>query len=372
MPVISAVRALDIAVRLQGEALGATAADPAVVATLPAVPPSLSVVIPIYNEPAWIGPVVDDLVASVSRSPFENVELIVVDDGSDTRTQTALEGLHAPFPLRVLRQENSGRFAARRAGIEAAAGDLVLLLDARVSIGPDALAFVVSDFDRTGQLPIWNAHVEMDLRGNPFGRFWRVIEFMAFRDYLGNPRTTSYGLEEFDRYPKGTTCFMAPREMMLEAVAGFRSYYEDLRDANDDTPIIRALAEQQPINISPGFSCLYRPRGSLRPFVRHAFHRGGVFVDGYGRPGTRFFAVIVAFYPVSLLTMALAVRRPRQAVVAAAAAPIAAAGLGVALERPREDSVALATVGPLWLGAFAAGMWRGLWLALRASRKRRR
>jgi glycosyltransferase involved in cell wall biosynthesis len=342
------------------------------VATLPPVPPSLSVVIPVYNEPSWIGPIVDDLVTAVSRSPFEQVELIVIDDGSDEPTQAALRSLEAPFPVRVLRQANSGRFAARRAGMEAATGELVLLLDARVSIDPDALAFVVSEFDRTGQRPIWNAHVEMDLRGNPFGRFWRVIEFMAFRDYMGNPRTTSYGPEEFDRYPKGTTCFLAPREMMLEAVAGFRSYYQDVRDANDDTPIIRALAEQQPINISPGFSCLYRPRESLGPFVRHAFHRGGVFVDGYGRPGTRFFAVIAAFYPLSLLTVVLAVRRPRQALAVAAAAPLAAAGLGVALARPREDSIALATVGPLWLGAFAAGMWRGLWLALRASRKRRR
>jgi glycosyltransferase involved in cell wall biosynthesis len=335
------------------------------------VPPSLSVVIPVYNEPAWIVPVVDDLVAAVSRSPFEQVELIVVDDGSDEPTQAALESLDAPFPTRVLRQANSGRLAARRAGMEAATGDLVLLLDSRVSIDPDALAFVAAEFDRTGEMPIWNAHVEMDLRGNPFGRFWRVIEFMAFRDYLANPRTTTYGPEEFDRYPKGTTCFIAPRRMMLEAMGGFRSYYADVRDANDDTPIIRALAEQQPINISPGFSCLYRPRQSLGPFARHAFHRGGVFVDGYGRPGTRFFAVIVAFYPLSLLTAALAVRRPRQAVAAAAAAPLAGAGLGLALRRPRADSIALATVGPLWLAAFAAGMWRGLWLALRARLQRR-
>ena len=313
---------------------------------------------------------VDDLVTAVSRSSFEDVELIVVDDGSDEPTQAALGALRAPFPLRVLRQENSGRFAARRAGIEAATGDLVLLLDARVSIEPEALAFVASQLERTGSLPIWNAHVDMDLKGNPFGRFWRVIEFMAFRDYLGNPRTTSYGLEEFDRYPKGTTCFMAPREPLLNAIAGFRSYYDDVRDANDDTPIIRTLAAAQPINISPGFACLYRPRESLKPFVRHAFHRGGVFVDGYGRPGTRFFAVIVAFYPLSAATLTLAVRRPLRALAAAATAPLAGAGLGAALRRPRADIAALAMVGPLWLFAFAAGMWRGLGLALKARLRR--
>ncbi len=328
--------------------------------------PTLSIVIPVYNEPRWIGPVLDDLVTAVSHAEFEDVELIIVDDGSDQRTQQALESLRTPFPMRVLRQANSGRFAARRAGTEAATGELVLLLDARVSIARDALAFVAARLDGDDRLPIWNAHVHAELHRNPFGRFWSVIEFLAFRDYLGNPRTTSYGLDEFDRYPKGTTCFLAPRELLLDAMSGFRSYYDDTRDANDDTPVIRSLAARQRINISPGFSCVYRPRTSWRSFAQHAYHRGSVFVDGYGRPGTRFFAVIVAFYPSSAISLALAIRHPRRALAAFAAAPLAGAAAGLGLRRARADTAALATVGPPWLCAFAAGMWRGLWLALRA------
>jgi glycosyltransferase involved in cell wall biosynthesis len=330
------------------------------------VPPSLSIVIPVYNEPWWIGPVVDDLVTAVSRSKLEDVELIVVDDGSDKPTQESVRLLNTPFPLHVLRQANRGRFAARRAGIEAAGGALVLLLDARVSIAPDALQFVADQLGEDDRLPIWNAHVEADLDGNPFGRVWSVIEFLAFRDYLGNPRTTSFGLEEFDRYPKGTTCFLAPRELLLDAMAGFRSYYEDTRDANDDTPVIRSLAARQRINISPHFSCVYRPRRSLRPFVRHAYHRGVVFVDGYGRPDSRFFTVIVAFYPLSAISLGLLVRHPRRVLPAVAALPLAGAAVGVWLGRPRADTAALATVGPLWLCALAVGMWRALWLAMRA------
>lgn len=332
--------------------------------------PSLSVVIPVYNESRWIGPVVEDLVTAVTQAQFEVVELIIVDDGSDQPTQQALESVRTPFPTRVLHQANQGRFAARRAGAQAATGDLVLLLDSRVSIGPDALAFVLAQLGDNGELPIWNAHVNVDLRGNPFGRFWSVIEFLAFRDYLGNPRTTSYGLDEFDRYPKGTTCFLAPRGLLVDAMSDFRSYYQDTRDANDDTPVIRSLATMQRINISPGFSCVYRPRSSWRPFMRHAYHRGGVFVDGYGRPGTRFFPVIVAFYPLSIISLALVLRHPRVAVAAVAAVPLAAAGVGLQVRRERADAAAVATVGPLWLGAFSAGMWRGLWLALRAHLRR--
>lgn len=331
---------------------------------MPPVVPSLSVVIPVYNEPRWIGTVVRDLAIAVEESPFEQTELLIVDDGSDEATQAALADLSAPFSLRILRQANAGRFAARRAGVAAATGELVLLLDSRVSIAPGALAFVASEMERTGPCPVWNAHVNMDLSGNRYGRFWHVLESLAFRDYLRNPRTTSYGLEEFDRFPKGTTCFIAPRQWLLEAMDQFHSYYDDPKDANDDTPVIRALAARQRINISPGFACLYRPRDSLRPFVRHAFHRGGVFVDGYGRPGTRFFSVIIAFYPLSVLAVVLAARRPRSGLAVAAAAPVVGASACLALRGSRQDAAAVATAGPLWLGSFAAGMWRGLLLAL--------
>jgi glycosyltransferase involved in cell wall biosynthesis len=334
------------------------------------MPPSLSVVIPVYNEPRWIGTVVGDLVTAVCASPFEHVELIIVDDGSDAATENVLAALEPPFPLRILRQPNRGRFIARQVGISAATGELVLLLDSRVSIRSDALAFVARELERTGSAPIWNAHVDAELRGNPFGRFLNVMESLAWRDYLTAPRTMSYGLKEFDRYPKGTTCFLAPRALLLEAIASFDSYFQDMREANDDTLLIRYMAARQPINISPDFSCLYRPRTAVRPFLRHTYHRGSVFIDGYGRPGARFFALIVAFYPLSALAVALAARRPRWLLPAVVAAPIAAGGAGIALQRSRPEVVALSTVGPIWFVIYAAGMWRGLWLITRARLRR--
>jgi glycosyltransferase involved in cell wall biosynthesis len=328
--------------------------------------PTLSIVIPVYNEPRWIGIIVSDAVAAVERSSFGDPEFVIVDDGSDEETRQALANLQAPFPLRTLRQENHGRFHARSTGVHAARGDLVLLLDARVSLRLDSLQFISEHLTDDGTLPIWNAHCDIDLHGNPYARFWNVLTEVAYRDYYANPRTMSYGIEAFDRYPKGTTCLLAPREALREAIDRFDSYYADTRDANDDTSVIRSLAEQQSINISPDFACLYRSRDALRPFLKHAFHRGVVFVDGWARPGGRFFGVIVAFYPLSALAIVLGVRRPRLAVAAMLAAPLTGAGAGAALRRPRADCVALGMLGPLWLCVYAAGMWRGLWLALQA------
>ncbi len=309
---------------------------------------------------------VADAMDAVERSSFAEPELIIVDDGSDEETQAALRRLRTPFPLRVIRQENQGRVVARRTGVRAARGDLVLLLDARVSLQRDGLRFLSERLEADGTLPIWNGHCEIDLTGNPYARFWNVLTEVAYRDYLANPRTMSYGIEQFDRYPKGTGCFLAPREALLNAIESFDSRYADSRNANDDTSIIRVLAARQPINISPGFACVYRSRDALRPFLRHAFHRGGVFVDGWARAGGRFFGVIIAFYPLSALAVAAGLRRPKVALAAVAAVPAAGAGAGAALRRSQADCAALGLLGLPWLCAYGAGMWRGLWLALRA------
>jgi hypothetical protein len=212
--------------------------------------------------------------------------------------------------------------------------------------------------------------VDIELGRNPYARFWNVLTELAFREYFANPRRTSYGPAEFDRFPKGTTCFLAPRELLLTSMGEVRSMYDTLEHANDDTLMIRAIAERQRINISPGFSCLYRSRTTLRGFLRHALHRGGVFVDGYGRPKTRFFPVVCAFFPVSLLTAVAAARRPRLAARTTATGQAALAAGVLALRRSPRDAAAVTLLAPAWTAAFGAGMWRGLVRAARASRAR--
>jgi hypothetical protein len=228
------------------------------------------------------------------------------------------------------------------------------------------LKFISDLLDADSTLPIWNSHCEVELTGNPYARFWNVLTEIAYRDYCANPRTLRYGLEEFDRYPKGTTCFLAPRQALLDAIENFNSLYLDTRNANDDTSVIRWLAARQPINISPDFACLYRSRDSLLPFLRHAFHRGGVFVDGWSRAGGRFSNVIVAFYPLSAAAVLIGLRRPRIALATVLAVPAAGAGTCATLRRSPADCAALGMLSLPWACVYAAGMWRGLWLALRA------
>jgi glycosyltransferase involved in cell wall biosynthesis len=96
-------------------------------------PPLVSVVIPTYNY----GHCVADAVDSALAQTYPAVEVIVVDDGStdDTPDRLAKYGDR----IRVIRQPNQGLSAARNAGIRAAAGELVALLDSDDAFHPRKL-----------------------------------------------------------------------------------------------------------------------------------------------------------------------------------------------------------------------------------------
>jgi hypothetical protein len=211
---------------------------------------------------------------------------------------------------------------------------------------------------------VWNGHVYVE-SASAFGVFWSLLAELAWRDYFDNPRTTSFGEEEFDRFPKGTTCFLAPRDLLLSAFSTFRTHYRDIRLANDDTPILRTVAARTRIGISPRFACRYSPRTTLARFLRHAVHRGTVFLDGHGTPESRFFPAVVAFFPLSAALAVASLRRPLLVPAAAVSVGIAAAVYGVQAERSRREVEVLAAVTPLYALGHGLGMWRGAFELLR-------
>jgi glycosyltransferase involved in cell wall biosynthesis len=332
------------------------------------VAPTLTVVVPVYNQAREIAETLQAVDRAVARSPF-SVDVVVVDDGSTDGTAAAARGAGISLPVDVVLQENAGRLAARRAGLVAAVGDYVLFIDSRVTIDDEALRFVAKAVAGEPSRSVWNAHVDIEIEGNPYGVFWDVITQAAFAAYFSDPRTTSFGTEEFDAFPKGTTCFFAPRKLLEEAFENQRSGYADERYSNDDTVMIRRLAGAERINISPSFRCTYKPRRGVKRFARHAFHRGIVFLDGHGHRGTRLFPIVVGFYPLSVAWVILASRSRAIAVLPAVAAAVGGAAVAIRLRRV-EDAPAVAALAPIYVVAHGLGMWRGALMLLRDRRSK--
>lgn len=86
--------------------------------------PLVSVVIPAYNCGAYVAAAI----RSVLEQDYANKEVIVINDGSTDDTGVVLQQFGAQ--ILVIDQANAGVAAARNAGMKAARGDLIALLDA--------------------------------------------------------------------------------------------------------------------------------------------------------------------------------------------------------------------------------------------------
>ncbi len=328
---------------------------------------TLSVVIPAYNAADWLGPTLDHLAAALDVAPLALEQIVVVDDGSSDATAD-MAGAHpigARYRVEVVRQPNQGRFAARLAGLRQATGTQVLLLDSRTFLEPMALEAVAVAQRHDPTALVWNGHIVVDVEGQPYARFWDAIARLAWRDYFAAPKPTSYGLADFDRYPKGTTCFLAPRQLLLDACDQFDSYFDDPRNANDDTSLIRWIAGSNRIHLSPEFRATYHGRSSFDAFVRHAYHRGIVFVDGYFRPGTRYFLPLLGFLAATPVGAAVAVRRPTVALAGLAGMPVIAGCAARVMGLGRDDAVVLGALAPVFGVTYGAGIWTGVSMAVR-------
>jgi dolichyl-phosphate beta-glucosyltransferase len=125
--------------------------------------PTLTLVLPAFNEAERIGPALDELFGYLRRrggqardgAPGsanlpERLEILVVDDGSADGTADlvrarpeAAPDADGPATLRVMTVPHGGKGAAVKAGMLAATTDLIIFTDADMATPPDMLPLLV-------------------------------------------------------------------------------------------------------------------------------------------------------------------------------------------------------------------------------------
>jgi glycosyltransferase involved in cell wall biosynthesis len=104
--------------------------------------PRFSVVVPAYNEGAYLGRTLASLQAQDFEGPYE---IIVVDNNSDDDTAEVARS----FGVLLVHEPETGVCAARQRGAEAASGEILVSTDADTEHPPDWLRRIDSTFRQT-------------------------------------------------------------------------------------------------------------------------------------------------------------------------------------------------------------------------------
>src|SRR6266446_7042683 len=164
----------------------------------------VSVVIPCFNERGTI----EQIVGTVRAAPVDDIEIIVVDDGSTDGTTAVLKENVSSVADRIIYQpRNRGKGAALRAGFATATGDVIVVQDADLEYNPDDYPVLLE--------PIFSGKADA-VFGSRFmgGRAHRVLYFWhmvgnRFLTMLSN-MFTNLNLTDLE------TCYKAFRAPLLK------------------------------------------------------------------------------------------------------------------------------------------------------------
>lgn len=88
--------------------------------------PLVSIIVPLYNCEEYIV----ECISSISCQTYRNIEIVVVDDGSNDKSFALVDQLKMDDDrIKLISQENSGVSSARNKGIEIASGEFLIFVD---------------------------------------------------------------------------------------------------------------------------------------------------------------------------------------------------------------------------------------------------
>lgn len=193
------------------------------------MPSLISVVVPVYNEQETLEALhaqVDGVFAEVPH----DLELLLVDDGSRDESTRLIQELVARdrrvVGMRLSR--NFGHEAAIEAGIRAASGDAVIVMDADLQDSPDALPRLIHEWEQGADVAyaVRRDRKEGPLQRLAFSGFYRAARRIMSIDLprdagpfcLMSRRATDAvnGMREINRYFPGLRAFAGFRQVAVE------------------------------------------------------------------------------------------------------------------------------------------------------------
>lgn len=131
----------------------------------------VSVIIPTYNEKDSIL----DCLESLGKQTFEDLEIIVVDDGSVDGTPKLVENLVKVIPqIKLLRQKHKGAGTARSFGAKRAKGEILVFVDADMTFEPAFVKKLVEPIVKGKAIGTFSKEEYLANKNNLWARCWNI------------------------------------------------------------------------------------------------------------------------------------------------------------------------------------------------------
>jgi glycosyltransferase involved in cell wall biosynthesis len=167
----------------------------------------LSVVIPVFNEAATVGSIIE----AVRAAPVDELEVVVVDDCSTDGTRDVLSSdeMRDQIDMLLFHDVNRGKGAALRTGFGAVTGDVVVIQDADLEYDPNEYPILLEPIAQDRADVVYGSRF-MGGRPHRVVYFWHMVG-NRFLTLLSN-MATNLNLTDME------TCYKMMRREVVESL----------------------------------------------------------------------------------------------------------------------------------------------------------
>ena len=221
--------------------------------------PTFSIIIPVYNRPDEL----KELLDSVAGQIYRDFEVIIVEDGSETKSEHLAFQYEQQFPINYLFQANQGPGPARNTGAQQAKGRWLIFLDSDCILPADYLGIINKEVECE----------EFDCFGGPDRPHPDFNTIQKAIGYAMSSVLTTGGIrgakEKFDIfYPRSYN--LGVRNSVFNSLKGFTS----MRFGEDLDFSMRLLKKGYSTRLIKEAFVFHKRRNNFRSFFKQVYNSG--------------------------------------------------------------------------------------------------